>query len=178
MIICLDPGHGGRDPGAVGPSKTREADIVLKVAMRVGSLLSKKHEVFMTRCDDSTVSLRERTDIAKAAQAHVYVSIHCNGVINQNANGTETLHYPGSENGKKLARAIHDRFIASTGLRDRGIKERNLYVFRHTPKTMPAVMVELAFITNPEEERILLSEEFQKKAAEAIADGVLRYLGQ
>lgn len=177
MIVCLDPGHGGKDPGAIGPSKTKEADINLKVAMLVAGLLVKEHGVIMTRCDDSTIPLNNRVSIAKDMLADIYVSIHCNGVSNRTANGAETLHYPESKNGEQLAKAIHERFIASTGLRDRGIKERNLYVLRHTPKTMPAVMVELAFITNPEEERILLSEEFQKKAANAIAEGIIQYLG-
>ena len=171
MIVAINPGHHIQlDPGAVGPLGVREADVNMSVALKVRNILAAAgHEVHLIHANE----LYEITDLANASGADVFVSIHCNAAANPAAHGTETFYAAESENGRKLACAIQAEIIAATGLTDRGIKHSPLYVTSRT--TMPAALVELAFVSNPHEEVLLASEEWQQKVAEAIARGVLEY---
>jgi N-acetylmuramoyl-L-alanine amidase len=183
--IVLDPGHGGEypagDPGAVGPGGIRECDINLQVALKVKDVLAPVVEVFMTRTEnvavgDERTDLKNRVRIAGEAGANLFISIHCNSAADPSAKGCEILCYPGSEKGKALAAAILSHMIPATGLRNRGIKERgDLYVLKAT--TMPAVLLEVAFISNPDELAKLISPDFQTTVAVAIAQGIAGYLG-
>ena len=180
-IVMLDPGHGGVDPGAIGPTGVREADITLAIAKRVASILSPVVDVRLTRDTDTSFShvtstdLSIRTRLANQAGADVFVSIHCNSATNNTAGGTETYHYPGSTLGNTLAKAVHDCVMPVLCLADRGIKTANFAVLRET--NMPACLVELAFISNPREEELLGYAAFQELAAAAIAQGIASYLG-
>lgn len=178
--VCIDPGHGGRDPGAVGPSGVQEKVVTLAVAKKVASILrSAGIDVVLTRDADKLLHDNINTDlgmrykIANQAKADVLVSIHCNSAANSAANGTETYHYTGSVAGAKLATAIQSCLVPALGLRDRGVKQANFAVLRGT--NMPAVLIELAFISNPTEEGLLETPMFQDKAARAIAEGVADY---
>lgn len=174
--VCLDPGHSGSDPGAIGPTGVQEKVVALAVAAEVRrQLLRAGCEVFMTRNSDIDVSLAARSREANELEANVFVSIHANAHSDKQANGTETYHYPGSEAGKALAGAIQHALVAQLKRRDRGVRNANFAVLRET--NMPAALVEIAFISNYEEEGMLESPAFQAKAARAIATGIAGYLG-
>lgn len=175
MKICIDPGHGGRDPGALGPSGTKEKDIALLVALRLKQLLKDRDSIILTRSGDEYVSLGERCRIANTGKADLFVSIHCNSAEVSTANGVETFHHPTSRKGIELARYIQPKLVAHTGLRDRTVKYANYQVLRDT--VMPAVLVELAFINNPTEEVLLNDRVFRAKCAVAIASGIRAYQG-
>jgi len=174
--VVIDPGHGGSDPGAIGPSGIQEKVITLQVAQQVYSLLaSAGYNPIMTRTSDQYVSLEQRAQKANAADADVFVSIHCNANANRGANGTETYHFPGSADGEKLAEKLQSNLVAQLKRNDRGIRNANFAVLRETK--MPAALVEIAFISNPAEESLLETTAFQKKAAGAIVSGIMLYLG-
>lgn len=168
--VCLDPGHGGRDPGAVGKSGLREKDINLQVALRVADLLMEKYEVSITRINDSHVSLTKRCEIANQSKSELFVSVHCNAAENPEAHGIETFHYYTSDRGKLLAGEIQWGLIALTDRRDRGVKAAGFQVLKGT--SMPAVLVEMGFISNREEEELLQEEEYQTACAKAIVRGI------
>ena len=104
-VIVIDPGHGGRDPGAVGPGGTEEKNVNLAIAHLVHTRLQQDYSVFMTRKNDETVTLTARSALANAKKADLFISIHCNAATNPLANGTET--YYASPTGAKLAKHIH-----------------------------------------------------------------------
>ena len=168
--ICIDAGHGGKDPGAVGRSGLNEKDVNMQVALKVADLLMDRYTVVMTRTDDQYVSLGKRCDIANQSKSRLFVSIHCNAAENHEANGIETFHYYTSTRGKLFANAIQRGLIALTDRRDRGVKAAGFQVLRDT--SMPATLVELGFITNTEEEQLLQKEEFQNACAKAIVKGI------
>ena len=175
-VICLDPGHGGSDSGAVGPTGVQEKIVALLVAIEVWrQLIRAGYEVFMTRDSDIDVSLGQRVQMANDIESDLFLSIHCNAYTDRTANGTETYHFPGSEAGKKLAGAIQFDLVAQLKRRDRGVRNANFAVLRET--NMPAALVEIAFVSNPEEEGLLENSIFQVKAARAIVTGIARYLG-
>lgn len=172
-VIVIDPGHGGRDPGAVGPGGTKEADVNLAIAHLVKSRLERDFTVFMTRQNDETVTLNTRSAFANAKRADLFISIHCNAAANPLANGTETYYI--SKDGARLAKGIHERLVG-LGLKDRGIKQGAYAVLRNT--RMPAVLVEVAFISHAAEEIQLGSTRFLTDVADAICDGVYDYFGK
>lgn len=177
MRIVIDPGHGGSDPGAVGPNGLKEAHVNLAVALKVAEKLRKAGvEVKLTRTSDVFVDLQPRCDIANSWMADYFVSIHCNAASTPQAHGTETYCYKFGGKGEVLAKAIQAQLIAVTGRANRGVKEANFYVLRKT--NMPAVLTELAFISNREEERLLASTTYQEKCAMAIAKGIGKVIGK
>lgn len=175
-VVVLDPGHGGADPGATGPGGSAEKHVNLAVALAASEALSGRTELHLTRRDDRTVPLGERAELASATRAALFVSVHANGSVDQRATGTETYHYPTSTLGATLAGFIQRRLVEALGRRDRGVKPGDYFVLRETP--CPAALVEVLFITNPEEERLLASGQVQRRAGEAIAAGILDYLAR
>ena len=182
--IVIDPGHGGSDTGAIGVDGLREKDITLLVAKRVQDLLvSSGAHVAMTREEDRDVygvnatdaqELQARVDVGEATeQAEVFLSIHCNAFTKSAANGTETFYYPKSARDIALAQALQDGMLDHSGLRNRGVKEARFYVLHHS--SMPAALVELAFITNPKEKKLLADENFQQEMALGICEGLANY---
>lgn len=172
-IIAVNPGHyPALDSGAVGPAGLREADVAMAVAQQLSQRLTGIGHLV------SFISANELESIAaqaNAAAADGFVSIHCNGAVRSAARGTETWAYAGSIESKRLAERIQAELVIELGLVNRGVKLSNgLYVLRHT--AMPAVLVELAFITNPEEEMLLGSVSTQESAAAAIARAVDKWL--
>ena len=170
-MIILDPGHGGKDPGVVD-GDVKESEEVLKVAKITKSLLEyKQKEVFLTRSEDDFVSLKERSRIPNSDD--IFVSIHYNGFQDENAQGVEAFHYPGSKGGK-IATDIVNNLLEVTDRNFRRVEgNKNFYVVRET--RCPAVLIELGFLTNPDERKIVTSQDYQLKAAMAIAEGVINY---
>lgn len=180
-IIAIDEGHGGKDPGAVDfvdPLKgdtitTLEKVLNSKVGDKVIEELKKLGAtVIVTREGDSTVSLKQRVDKANAAEADILVSIHFNA-FRESAHGIETFKYRDTRNpvSHALAVNVHNNLIDYTGLYNRGVKKAGFYMIKYT--NMPAILVELGFITNNKEEQIINTEEFQDKCAKAIVDGIV-----
>lgn len=176
MKIYIDPGHGGNDPGAIGPTGLKEKDINLNIAVNVGQIL-QKHEVdaVLTRQDDSRIELADRVKIANDNKANYFICIHVNSASNPAVTGTETFAFPGSDSGTKFASAIQKALVDEINLADRGVKHKDFFVLKNTK--MPAALVEVAFINNPEEEKLLKDQKFLYKAATGIAKGVLEFLG-
>ncbi len=184
MKICIDPGHGGSQPGAVGYAGTLEKDITLAVSLKLRDILTTKGlNVVMTRETDRDVSTRlnqneleARCDVANNAKADYFVSVHCNASENETAHGTETWYSDKDSKSQVLANCIQTELVKQIKRADRGVKRGNYYVTNMTK--MPAVLVELAFISNPEEEKLLKDPAFQYRCAIGIANGVLKMVGK
>ncbi|WP_170291841.1 N-acetylmuramoyl-L-alanine amidase [Heliobacterium mobile] len=184
-IICWDAGHGGRDPGAVGPNGTEEKNITLAVALQAAEFLQPVADSVFTRTEDVdfcgesysvNLDLQNRVQIANNSGANYFVSVHCNSADDARAKGTESYCWQFGGQGEKLAEALQKKMIATLELVNRGVKEANFYVLRNT--VMPASLVELAFISNPSEEELLNDPEWQREAAWSLAAGVADFLGE
>ena len=187
-IIVIDPGHGGNDAGAIGPSGVMEKTVTLKVALELEKLLlAEGAEVIMTRRTDVEVAprgrhatdieeLKSRCDIANEAEADIFISIHADSFTNPAARGTTCYYFgEGAPESKKLAESVHPALLEQLKTPSRGVKPCNFYVVRNTD--MPAILVELAFISNPQEESLLNSKEGVEKAAQGMFDGIEDYFG-
>lgn len=174
--IVLDPGHGGKDGGAIGASGKLEKDFTLQLSLLVKALLDDEEEiaVHMTRSDDTFISSvdRERAIIANDLDADVFISIHGNTFTDPSVAGTETFYY--DDESYLLANALHREVARATGFRDRGVRTESYFVLRETD--MPAVLIEVGYLTNEEEELALWSDDVQKDVAAAIVTGLKRYL--
>ncbi len=173
--IAIDPGHGGSDPGSMGPNGAMEKEITLDISRRIQAILQQRGAtVVMTRTDDSFVALDARADLANAAKAEIFVSVHTNSFRRDSTNGVETYYYGGRRESLQLAQEIQRSLLEASGLADRRVKAtRDLVVVRETK--MPAVLAEVAFISNQEEEKLLQDPAFRQKAALAIANGLEAY---
>lgn len=170
MHIVLDPGHGEKDPGAVG-QKLQEKDVVLHLAYCLKIELEYYgHSVYLTRYRDEYVTFANRVKTANRELADLFISLHCNGYHKAISNGVEVYHWPNSIHGVPLAAHIQGELVEATGLRNRGVKSAEFYVLRHT--NMPAALVELGFITNPTEEKLLDKVSFLVSSAKAITKGI------
>ncbi|GAB4482303.1 MAG: N-acetylmuramoyl-L-alanine amidase [Thermodesulfovibrionales bacterium] len=223
--IVLDPGHGGHDPGAVGPRKLYEKDVVLDIALKMRKILSREQnvEVFLTRETDVFLSLEERTAIANSKNADLFVSIHANASTQRNARGIETylLNWTNDEEAMKvaarenaismkkmrkmqketsdileiiksdlhreskrdeslrLASAIQKKMVADLNqsyshIVDHGVKQALFYVLFGAQ--MPSVLVEVSFISNPLEEKLLSRDGYRKELAQSISSGITHYM--
>ncbi|MEM6519356.1 MAG: N-acetylmuramoyl-L-alanine amidase [Cyanobacteria bacterium P01_C01_bin.70] len=175
VVVAIDPGHGGRDPGAVGIGGLQEKNVVFPVSMRVAQLLREAGvDVVMTRTSDLTLDLEPRVNIANRANATIFLSIHANAISlsRPDVNGVET--YYASEAGRQLATIIHANVQPASGLGDRGVKEARFYVLRNT--TMPAALLELGFVTGAQDVVQLRDPAWQERMAQAITRGILQYL--
>ncbi|MCD4784349.1 MAG: N-acetylmuramoyl-L-alanine amidase family protein [Candidatus Eremiobacteraeota bacterium] len=182
LIICIDPGHGGGDPGAVNRAYgLMEKDVTLDISLRLASMLRKAGwNVVMTRTTDRDVSfagssdareLGDRVRVANNIGAQVFISIHINASTSSAVHGTSThccksIDYP-------LARCIQQHLVASNGRRNIGVRTNRFYMVRHS--YMPASLVECAFISNPTEASLLRTGWFRQKCAEGIYNGLMAY---
>ena len=181
MKICVNPGHSGPgvDVGAVGPTGLYESDVSLAVGKLLANMIETEgHEAVLTRTertDPSNDDLKNIVNISNNSGADIFVSIHCNSFSTPVPEGTETWYFPGSAAGMTLAEHVQRELLAELGRKDRGTRMANYFVIRYT--YAPAVLVELAFISNPEEEQLLTDHNFQYNAAVAIWKGIKSYLG-
>ena len=184
--IVLDPGHGGSDTGAIGPTGVTEKSIALRIAKRLKVLLEAEGaEVILTRTEDTEVSpkkaqatdveeLQARCDIANQNSADIFLSIHLDAFSGPEAHGTTGYYYEmGSADSRRLADCIKRGVLRRLGTFDRGTKPCAFYVCRHTD--MPATLLETAFVSNPREEQMMNSEEGVENAAQGIAAGIAEY---
>ena len=187
-IIVIDPGHGGNDAGAIGPTGVMEKNVTLKVALELRKLLEAEGaQVIMTRDTDKTVSakgakasdieeLGARCDVANRNNADIFISIHADSFTRPEARGTTGYYYGKSTGaGQRLADCIRRNLVEQLGTPSRGTQPCNFYVVKNTD--MPATLIELGFISNKEEEKLLDSEDGVKRAAQGIFDGIEDYFG-
>lgn len=173
MRICLDAGHGG-EPGAVNQNLNyKEAHAALEISKWIEELLLENgDQCKLTRTTDTYITLTERCNISNAYKPDAFVSIHLNSAENKTARGIETLRYSKVGNTTKtLASNVQAALIKATGWKNRGVKERdNLTVLKKT--VAPAVLVEVGFISNDEEAKLLFNCRWQYKIARAIVEGL------
>ncbi|SDF62391.1 N-acetylmuramoyl-L-alanine amidase family protein [Sporomusa acidovorans] len=172
MRETINGGHcPGLDSGAVGATGLQEAVAARDVMQRVSSYLRViGHEVLEVQENE----LYQITDASNQFGADLFVSIHCNAASSSAAQGTETYCYSLGGQGEKLARCIQNQIVNSLGTVDRGVKTANFYVLRNTD--CPAVLVEMAFISNPDDEKLLADAGKRDEFARAIARGITDYL--
>ncbi|MFB2978518.1 N-acetylmuramoyl-L-alanine amidase [Microseira sp. BLCC-F43] len=176
MVVVIDAGHGGRDPGAIGIGGLREVDVITPIALQVASQLEQQGiQVVLTRRGDYFVDLAPRVQIAKRANADLFVSIHANAVNRRrpDVNGIEVYHFG---RGEDLARTIHASILQSVNIGDRGVRRARFFVLRNNP--MPAVLVEVGFVTGDIDAPKLSDPAFRSQMADAIARGILLYIRQ
>jgi len=174
-VVVIDPGHGGRDPGAVGINGLQEISVIFPISLRVQALLEAQGvTVVMTRSDNRTLDLQTRVDIAERAGADIFVSIHANAISlsRPDVNGIET--YYASSAGQRLADVIHASMLAATAMNNRGVKQARFYVIRRT--SMPAALLEVGFVTGAQDYPLLVDPAWRETMANAIARGILQYL--
>jgi len=215
--IVIDAGHGGHDPGTIGPHGLQEKDLVLDVALRLSRLVREElgAEVVMTRATDVFVPLEERTAVANAQGADLFLSIHANSSRNPSARGIETYFLNFAQDPHAEAVAARENAISAATLKDlqnlvkaialnskidesrdfaasvqealiqslrpvtpeladRGIRTAPFYVL--IGANMPSILAEIAFVSNPQEERLLRTAEHRERIARSLLDGVRGYL--
>lgn len=176
-LVVIDAGHGGSDPGTIGLGRTQEKKVTLAVTRYLKRYLENDHiQVLMTRSDDMEVLLQPRVDIANLRNADVFVSVHVNAMPkgNEHVKGIET--YYTTPQSRELADTLHGYLVKQLKAQDRRVRKRGLYVTRKT--SMPSVLLEIGFLSNPEEEALLDSPQYQRRVAKAIRDGIYDYLAR
>lgn len=196
-LVIIDPGHGGKDRGAVSKHRLAEKNLVLDIAknIRKRMIANKDIEILLTRDTDEYMALEQRTECARRAKGDIFVSIHLNFAENTRATGIETyvttpqgvsstsLSEPDDESyeGNKSDRAniilaylVHRETIRHTGASDRGIKHARFNVVRNAP--CPSILIECGFLSNTAEEKKLAQSVYRDRIAEGIARGILEYI--
>lgn len=173
--IMIDPGHGGPDSGAAGPTGLREKDVNLSIARFLVQALPAGVSGILTRDSDVEVGLYARSAHANIAEVDAFISIHCNAADSRAASGVETYSLSATGDGARLAKLIQGKVVAATGALNRGAKTANFAVLRET--AMPAALVEVGFLSSPLEEEQLKGSGYHLLIARAIADAVAEYFG-
>jgi N-acetylmuramoyl-L-alanine amidase len=178
VLVMIDPGHGGKDPGAIGLGGLREVDVILPVALQVAQILRKNGiEVKMTRNSDYFVGLDERITMSRQSGATLFVSIHANSIDNRpDVNGLELYHY---NIGKSFAETVHRNvleYVNKNGffVADRRVRSARFLVLRKS--AIPAILVETGYLTSETEAARLRRDDYRKVMAEGIAQGIIQYV--
>lgn len=179
-IVVLDAGHGGTQSGAVSLTGKLEKDFNLAIIRKVRDLLMQENmvDVVFTRTDDITLGLQDRVKIAEAAKANLFISVHGNSLDKdypnrEKINGSET--YISRSESLPFAQIMHKHLVIATGFKDNGIRTKSLHVTRET--SMPAVLLEVGYLTNIGNESAMYSEQLQDNLAREIVAGIKEYLG-
>lgn len=155
-IILIDPGHGGKDQGAIGVNHLQEKDVVLDVAKEIirlnRTLFKDRFEIYLTRYKDTLIALGDRTKLAKTLQADIFISLHCNHADNPKAKGVEVYVSKSKglfqEDSIWLGYLFEKGMTTKLGFESRGVKFANFQVLRQTVGFCPSVLVELGFLSN------------------------------
>jgi len=174
-VIMLDAGHGGSDPGATGITGVREKDITLQVTLKLAKALRNRgYEVVLTRDTDRFVSLGQRADLCNELLPMIFVSLHANWIDDPTFTGVMTFHFEGAPQAQALAHAVQRNLLLSTGAVDRKVRTASFFVLRET--VVPAVLVEVGFLTNTQEEYKLRDPMYQKRIVDGLAQGIGEYM--
>lgn len=184
-VIVMDPGHGGKDTGAIGTNTIREKDVALRVAKEIlrlnKTLLNNKFDMYSTRYRDTLISLTDRSRLAESLKADVFVSLHCNAsntsvkgmdVYVHNANDKEVL----IKKSIAMGLSILEESTLKLGFEKRGVKFENFQVLRENTTSRPAILIEMGFVTNPDEADYFLKPQNIRAMALAILMGLYNYL--
>ena len=179
FVVMIDPGHGGKDSGAIGVNNLREVDVILPIALQVSEILKNRGVTAqLTRDRDYFVGLDERVQMSAQAKADIFVSIHANSIDNRpDVHGLETYHY---NIGEDLANTVHNKIISvfntdlKIPLNDRRVRSARFLVLRKS--NIPAILVETGYLSSPEEVVQLGKAQYQTNMAQAIAQGILEYI--
>lgn len=182
--IVLDAGHGGGDPGAIGVAGTNEDDINLKITFYLKAELEKRgHTVLLTRSEDAMIAenknadMRKRRQIISQSGADYAISIHLNSNTDPSCRGPVVIYHAQSQQGKAIAQimqqTLNDQLAPPS---PRQMQSGNYYILKSG--AMPIVIVECGFLSNAQEEQLLLDDAYQQKIAVAIADGMQAYIDQ
>lgn len=188
--IIVDAGHGGEDGGAVSDNGVSEAEINLKIALKLQQLLEQSgSNVVLTRSDNNAIydidkktlrekknsDIRNRVRIGNNSSADIFVSIHLNKIPENQYYGWQTFFKDGNEDGKRLANCIQNNLNETIQKENKRtpLKINNVYIIKHVE--IPTVIVECGFLSNPEEERQLQQEEYQTKLAWGIYNGIMEF---
>lgn len=175
VVVIIDPGHGGKDPGAIGIGGLQEKTVILPISKKIAALLQQQGiQVVMTRDSDYFVDLAPRVAIAERANADLFVSIHANAIANRpDVSGLETYYF----SSERLAQIIHNSILQNIdGIRDRRVRRARFFVLRKS--SIPSVLVEVGFVTGREDSARLRTAAYQDQMAAAIARGILQYIQQ
>ncbi|MEM6813072.1 MAG: N-acetylmuramoyl-L-alanine amidase [Bacteroidota bacterium] len=181
--VIIDPGHGGNDSGAIGQNEVQEKEVVLSIAETILELNEKSNsplEIYLTRYNDTLVSLSDRANLAKALKADLFLSLHCNHSDNPNARGVEV--FVANQDSKFLDEAIWLAFQIqadlneNVGFESRGVKFANFQVLRETVGFMPSLLFELGFLSNGDEGNYLVKPEPLKALALVIWEFLIKNL--
>tara|TARA_R110002020_G_scaffold472638_1_gene700980 strand:- start:3590 stop:4237 length:648 start_codon:yes stop_codon:yes gene_type:complete len=166
QIIVIDPGHGGKDSGAVGVNGILEKDVVLKIAKQITELnettFKNQLDIYLTRYKDTLISLGDRTKLARSLKADLFISLHCNHSENPNARGVEV--YVSKKQGKYskksilLAYELQSRLKRNIGFESRGVKFADFQVLRDTVDVCPTALLEMGFLSNTIEANYLFKK--------------------
>ena len=172
-LVVIDAGHGGSDSGAKY-ADIEEKNLNLQIALKLNEILkSKDIKTYMTRYDDTFIPLENRANYANDLNAALFLSIH-NNAFNISEYGTETLCYP-SDKSREFAHIVQDSLVSALGTQNRGVVDRPNLVVLYSTK-MPAVISEIAFITNPDDRLKLLDDEFIQNSAIALSNAIINAL--
>ena len=182
-VIVIDPGHGGKDTGAIGVNYIQEKEVVLNIAREIVKLnkliLNNRFEIYLTRYNDTLISLTDRTRLTKTIKADVFVSLHCNASKTA-SKGIEVYTYHSSLSFTKesivLGLSILNESTQKLGLKKRGVKFADFQVLRETIMYCPTILVEMGFITNPNEAFYFLKDSNIRAMSLAILLGITNYL--
>lgn len=180
-VIVVDAGHGGTDSGANSPNKVKEKDVNLQISLKTEKALKDAgYNVLMTRDTDKTLGLYERPALANNNFADLFISIHANSTTNKDVHGIEVLYAPAAAGSEKeegqqiLTKTIMDELLKATGAKKRGIIQRpKLVVIRESK--MPAILIEVGFLSNANEEKLITDDDYQNKIVGAILRGIENY---
>ncbi|MDQ0192926.1 N-acetylmuramoyl-L-alanine amidase family protein [Paenibacillus wynnii] len=174
-LVVLDAGHGAKDSGAVGVTGKYEKAFNLAIVLKAAELLKKENniDVVLTRSNDTFLELKERAAIANNLNADLFISVHANSSASTSATGTETYYQ--RQASKAFANVMHKYLVPATGLSDRGVRYGNFHVIRETK--MPAVLLEVGYLSNKGDEALLFTEALQNRVAAAMVSAIKEYLG-
>lgn len=173
--IIIDPGHGGDDPGAQGCSGLLEKDVVLDISLRLADLFSRAAVyTVLTRDTDGWLDLEDRIELIRSYNADIYISVHANSFPEPIWSGAQTFYFSKSEEAKSLAVFIQRELAGRLGPNVRKVKPGDDY-FVLRKSSVPAVIVEVGFLSNPREEALLAQKDYRRRVAEAIFYGTVNY---
>ena len=187
--VVIDPGHGGIDPGSIGyKTKVKESDVNLAVAKKLETKLSSMgFRVVMTRKDENGLyglsttnykkrDMQKRKDIIEEARPDIVVSVHMNSYVRHNLRGAQVFYDKNSPSGEALALSIQDQIASKLEKSDKGVAVGDYYMLKCAPSA--SVIAECGFLSNEEDEKLLIDPDYQEKIAECIFVGIVNFFNR